>query len=169
MAKATGGTGRSSETAVDPDDLLAAEEAGWTELRSLIGSLKPEQAVQPGYYPEGWSAKDVLAHIGAWLAEAGVMLERIAVGTYRPEEIDIEAINKQTLETMRDIPFPIVMAQAAAARTRMRHALLELPEHPPEAAFWIKKAGPEHYEEHLPRLREWVEELRSDQGHPVTP
>jgi len=27
--------------------------------------------------------------------------------------------------------------------------------------FWIRKSGAEHYAEHLPRLREWVEELRS--------
>jgi hypothetical protein len=24
----------------------------------------------------------------------------------------------------------------------------------------VRKAGPEHYAEHLPRLREWVKELR---------
>jgi hypothetical protein len=135
---ATGRTEHAGETGVDPAELLAAEEAGWAELRSLIESLTPEQAEQPGYYPEGWSAKDVLAHIGAWLAEAGVMLERIAAGTYRPEEVDIDAINKQTLEAMRDIPYRIVQAQAAAARARMRHAWLELPEPSPQAAFWIK-------------------------------
>jgi hypothetical protein len=25
----------------------------------------------------------------------------------------------------------------------------------------VEKAGPDHYEEHLPRLREWVAELRA--------
>ena len=29
----------------------------------------------------------------------------------------------------------------------------------PEADRWIRKAGPDHYTEHLPRLREWVSEL----------
>jgi hypothetical protein len=28
-----------------------------------------------------------------------------------------------------------------------------------DADAWIRKAGPEHYAEHLPRLREWVAEL----------
>ncbi|HEX5948918.1 MAG TPA: hypothetical protein VFZ45_05070 [Actinomycetota bacterium] len=37
----------------------------------------------------------------------------------------------------------------------------ELPEVTPEAAFWIRKAGAEHYGEHLPRLRECVADLRS--------
>ena len=58
-------------------EALAAEEVGWTELHSVIDRLTPEQALQPGYYREGWSAKDLLAHIGVWLAEAGTMLERI--------------------------------------------------------------------------------------------
>jgi mycothiol maleylpyruvate isomerase-like protein len=142
-------------------EVLAAEEAGWTELHSLIDRLTPEQAAVPGYYAEGWSAKDLLAHIGTWLAEAGVMLERIAAGTYRDEDLDIDEMNRLSLEAMRDVPFSTVMAQASAARTRMRHEVLELKGPSPEATWWISKAGPEHYEEHLPRLREWVAELRS--------
>jgi enoyl-CoA hydratase len=35
-----------------------------------------------------------------------------------------------------------------------------LSEATPEAVFWIRKSGAEHYDEHLPRLREWVAELR---------
>jgi catechol 2,3-dioxygenase-like lactoylglutathione lyase family enzyme len=38
-----------------------------------------------------------------------------------------------------------------------------------EAAFWIRKAGPDHYAEHLPRLREWVKEVGSHHGNPVGP
>jgi hypothetical protein len=34
-----------------------------------------------------------------------------------------------------------------------------LPEQSDEADRWISKSGPEHYEEHLPRLREWVTEI----------
>ena len=145
----------------DQTDLLVAEDAGWTELHSLIDRLTPDEAERPGYYSEGWSAKDLLAHIGAWLAEAGMMLERIAAGTYRQEEVDIDDVNRLSFDAMRDIPFPTVKAQASAARTRMRHAVLELDAPTPDAAWWIAKAGPEHYSEHLPRLREWVSELRS--------
>ena len=34
-----------------------------------------------------------------------------------------------------------------------------LPEHSTAAVRWISKAGPEHYAEHLDRLREWTAEL----------
>jgi Mycothiol maleylpyruvate isomerase N-terminal domain len=152
-------TGRTSE-------LMAAEDAGWDELHALMDSLTPEQAERPGYYPEGWTAKDLLAHIGSWLAEAGVILERISVGTYRPEEIDVDSMNRQFLEALKDVPFNIVRAQASSARTRMLQAWRALPEMTPEAAFWIRKSGAEHYAEHLPRLRQWVAELHSGSQTP---
>jgi mycothiol maleylpyruvate isomerase-like protein len=151
---------RGSVQGIPARDLLAAEDAGWNELHALMDSLTPEEAERPGYYAEGWSAKDLLAHIGSWLAEAGVILERMCVGTYRPEEIDVDALNKQFLEAMKGVPLDIVQAQAWAARTRMLQAWKSLPELTPEAAYWIRKSGAEHYGEHLPRLREWVAELR---------
>ena len=142
-------------------ELLAAEDAGWDELHALMDSLTREETEKPGYYPEGWSAKDLLAHIGSWLAEAGVFLLRIRGGTYKLEEIDIDVMNRAFLEMMKDVPLQTVRAQASAARARMLLAWGELPELTPEATFWIRKAGAEHYAEHLPRLREWITQLRS--------
>ena len=120
-----------------------------------------EQAEHPGYYREGWSAKDALAHVGGWLAVAGAVLQQIREGTYRPGEIDIDAMNHRFLENLKDMPFDTIKPQATTARARMLQAWSELPELSPEAAFWIRKAGAEHYGEHLPRLREWIAELRS--------
>jgi hypothetical protein len=71
---------------------LGDEDRLWTELHGLVDPLTVEELERPGYYAEGWSAKDVLAHIGSWLAEAGVILERIRFGTYRRAEIDIDTL-----------------------------------------------------------------------------
>jgi len=89
------------------------------------------------------------------------MLERIRSGTYRHEDIDVDAMNALSLEAMKDAPIDVVKAQAAAARTRMLQSWAALPETMPEAAFWIQKAGAEHYGEHLTRLRDWVAELEA--------
>ena len=105
--------------------------------------------------------KDLIAHIGSWLAEAGAVLEQIRAGTYRPEEIDIDAMNKRFYEALHDVPFPVVKVQAIAARNQMLRAWATLPEASEEADRWIRKSGPEHYAEHLPRLREWVGELQA--------
>ena len=140
-------------------DLLGQEDRLWTELHALIDSLPRDRVDEPGYFAEGWSAKDLVGHIGSWLAEAGVVLERIRFGTYRPEEIDIDAMNRTFYDDMRDTTFADVRAQGIAARNRMLRAWRSLPEASSEADGWIAKAGPEHYAEHLPRLREWIAEL----------
>ena len=142
-------------------ELLAEEDRLWTELHELVDSMPHDKVDEPGYFIEGWSAKDLVAHIGSWLAEAGVVLERIRVGTYRPEEIDIDAMNGTFYRAMHDISFADVRAQGIAARNRMLRAWRSLPEASPEADRWIAKSGPDHYAEHLPRLREWVREVAS--------
>jgi hypothetical protein len=139
------------------------EDRLWAELCATIDAFEPEQAVAPGYFEEGWSAKDGLAHIGTWLAEAGVALEQIRGGTYVELRTDqIEEMNARFYDAMRDLSLADVKAQATAARARMLHAWWELPEHGDAAARWIRKSGPEHYLEHLPRLKEWLREVRGD-------
>jgi hypothetical protein len=102
---------------------------------------------------------DVVGHVGAWLAEAHLQLERIVAGSYRPHEVDIDAINAQLLDAMHGQSWTVTWTQANAARTMLllRWAALGQPD--ADARWWIHKAGPEHYAEHLPRLREWVTEL----------
>jgi hypothetical protein len=145
-----------------PDPALRAEEDRlWTDLHELVDSLPVDQVEMPGYFEEGWSAKDLVGHIGSWLAEAGVVLERIRNGTYRRDEIDIESVNSQWLEAMRTVPFRDVRAQGRAARNRMLAAWGALDGASSDAEWWIRKAGPDHYAEHLPRLREWVGQLET--------
>ena len=142
--------------------VLLEEERMWRELRATIDMFDDDLASRPGYFAEGWSAKDAFAHVGTWLAEAGAALEQIRGGSYmelRPEEID--ALNARFLDAMRDVSFTDVKSQATAARARMLHAWTEMTEPNEIAARWISKSGPEHYQEHLPRLREWLDELRA--------
>ena len=156
--RSTGHTVRVSE-ANPTRELMEEEDRLWVELHALVRSLPASKVDTPGYFEEGWSAKDLVAHVGSWLAEAGVVLERIRFDTYRADEIDIDAMNKQFYEAMRDVPFETVRAQASAARTRMLRAWGSLDHDTPDSERWIRKSGPEHYAEHLPRLREWVDSL----------
>ena len=157
--------GASTEPADDapvgPDQTWQAESIRWAELIALIDSCPPADRDRPGYYREGWSVKDLLAHLGTWLAEAGVALERIRAGTYRRDEIDVDELNRSFRAAMADVPFEIVRIQAWSARTMLRREYFSLPPQPTgTAAWWVWKAGPDHYGEHLPRLREWVAELQ---------
>jgi hypothetical protein len=115
---------------------LPGEAESWAELHALIDRLTPETASVPGYFEEGWTAKDAVAHIGTWMAQGAQMLRRIAAGTYRDDDLDVDAANAEFLA-----------------------AWAQLPEVTPEAAAWVRKAGPAHVDEHLPRLAGWLDEL----------
>jgi hypothetical protein len=138
---------------------LPGEAEAWNRLHHVIDRITPVMADQPGYFEEGWTAKDAIGHIGTWMARGATMLRQIASGTYREGEIDIDAENERFLTAMRDIPLETVHLQAAAAHAELLRAWAQLPEITPAASYWVRKAGPEHYAEHMPRLEAWVEEL----------
>jgi hypothetical protein len=140
--------------------LLEAEETGWETLEELVRQITPEQAVVPGYHP-GWSVKDLLAHLAGWLAQAGAAVGQAPRGSGPENDVDVDARNQAFVDANRDQPLSVVLAELDAARRRMRLRLHSFPDVPPEAEGAVRKAGPEHYAEHLPRLREWVAELRS--------
>ena len=142
---------------------LQSEKAGWEELEGLVETLSPEQAEVPGYLPK-WSVKDFLAHIAGWLAEAGQALEQIRSGTFTGSDVDVDALNDTFVEANREQPLSVVLFELKATRRRLLHHLHGLTEIPPAAQPSLRKAGPQHYAEHLPRLREWVGELRSERS-----
>jgi hypothetical protein len=139
---------------------VEAERSGWYELVGLVRALTPTECMAPGYYTKpDWSVRDLLAHVGTWLAEAQVQFERMIAGTYDGHDIDIDRLNAQLLEAVADQSWEACWSQANAARTLMLHDWYGLEERDDEAGWWIAKSGGAHYTEHLARLREWAEEL----------
>ncbi len=142
------------------DAEIEAERAGWYELLELVHSLDPAEIARPGYYSDpDWSVADLVAHLGTWLAEAGIQLRRIEAGTYRPRDLDIDALNAEFRAAMRGQPWDVILTQAQASRHRMLEVWYALSSHCDAAAWWVAKAGAEHYREHLGRLRSWVSTL----------
>ena len=140
-------------------ELLERDDAAWAEVRSLVDGLTPDQLAEPGYYPD-WSVKDLMAHLGSWFAEAAVMLERMRMGTYRREPIDVDALNAEWLETWREKDLSTVKTELMAARARMLDEWDRLGELDDEALRWFRMNTTDHYPDHVPRLREWVASLR---------
>ena len=147
--------------AVDIDD----ERTGWYQLVALIRPLTPDDCLEPGYYRDpDWTVRDVVAHLGTWLAETQIQFARMSAGTYEGHDIDIDALNAAFLDAMAGQPWDVAWVQANAARTRMLEEWFSLSEPSDEAAWWIRKGAGHHYGEHLPRLREWVDELVGRRG-----
>ena len=141
-------------------DAIDAERHGWYAMVELVRPLTPEECVVPGYQRDpDWTVRDVVAHVGTWLAEAEMQFERISAGTYEGHDVDIDGLNAALLAAMEGQPWEVAWVQANAARSRMVEEWWKLREQSDEAAWWIRKAGGEHYAEHLARLREWTAEL----------
>jgi hypothetical protein len=143
-------------------DAIEAERSRWYELIGLVRLLSPAECLEPGYYRDpAWSVRDLLGHLGTWLAEAEIQLQQITAGTYEGHALDIDALNADFLEAMRDQPWDVASVQAHAGRTRMLQEWHDLRAPSDEATWWLRKSGADHYDEHLERLRAWVEELVS--------
>lgn len=148
-----------------PEERGLAEEAeAWQRVHRAMDHVTADIAELPGYFAEGWTAKDVIGHLGAWMARGATALRQIAAGTYREGEIDVDTENARYLETMRGMSLDSIHLQAVSSHAELRRAWAELPEVTPEAAYWVRKAGSEHYAEHLPRLESWLEELAHRPG-----
>jgi hypothetical protein len=144
-------------------ELCRAEDAGWSAFVQAL-ELIPERRCEEIGYTSSWSIKDMVGHIGCWQAEAVQILERIRVGTDRPEPMDIDAMNERFVEANRDQPIHVVKAECAASRTRMLQEFDLLEELTPRAMEWFVECGASHYLEHLPRLVEWAQELADRQA-----
>jgi hypothetical protein len=139
---------------------IAKERLGWQSVTATVRQLTADECMEPGYYADpAWSVRDVMAHLGTWLAEAQVQLERMDAGTYEGHDVDIDAMNAVFLEHMSGQPWSVAWVQAHAARTRMLIEWYSHLDRTDEAAWWIRKSGSEHYAEHGERLAAWADEL----------
>jgi hypothetical protein len=142
---------------VDVEGLLAEEERGWLELTDVFGHVPPDRFDEPSVTDEGWSPKDVMYHVAAWAEEAAKILGRIAAGTHRESDPDIQALNEEWFEEGRGLEEDVVRILFAKGRVAMRQVFSRLPEVDPSAWEWFEESGPRHYAEHLPDLRSFLE------------
>ena len=83
---------------IDPtstdDRELPGEAESWHRLHELIDRITPEIAEVPGYFEEGWTAKDAVAHIGTWMAAGAQVLRQggPALITISDKKYDVSAL-----------------------------------------------------------------------------
>jgi hypothetical protein len=142
---------------VNVDALLADEERGWLALTEVFGDVPPDRFDEPSVTDEGWSPKDVMYHVAAWSEEAAKVLGRIAAGTHRDGDPDVQALNEQWFEAGRGLDDDVVRIRFAKGRVAMRQVFSQLTEVDATAWEWFEESGPRHYAEHLPDLRSFLE------------
>lgn len=144
------------------------EGSRWKAITAFVDLLSDSERLAPGYYRDpDWSVKDLVAHLGRWMVEAREQLLDIESRSYVPGEVDIDALNETTLAERRAEPWENVWTGANDARAWMLAAWFDLREPDEVANQWIRKAGAEHYGQHIARLRDWVAELVALRNRPV--
>jgi hypothetical protein len=147
----------------DPARLLADEEEAWRRLHDVVASIPPARLEEPGVTPDGWTPKDVMFHVGAWLATCLDALERIEAGTYdeadeEPETPEVfDRKNRTWFETSRRLSVAEARTQFEAARQQARECFGRLEDPGREAWSWFEESGPLHYAKHAADLEAWLD------------
>ena len=126
--------------------------------------MSPNELQRPGLTPDGWSVKDAMFHIGAWMADCANQLERMRLGTFvdRIDTIpDIERMNREWFELSKVMDLETARIELVSAHQRMLQEWAALPEITPAAWEWFEESGPIHYRKHLDDLRAWMDRDRA--------
>lgn len=146
-------------------ELLRALESDWATLEALVASLDEAQMLAPEL-DDGWSVKDVLAHIAVWEARCASWLESVVRGITpeRPEVHDVNASNARDYAAAKDATLASVLQQSRDAHVAMVPAVEALSEADlaDETRFgwptWqmASSNSDEHYREHIEQIRGWL-------------
>ena len=153
----------SSPVPRDKGELLARIREARAALERTVDRLSEEQLTAPG--PDGWSAKDHLAHLAAWEGKIVAVMEGrpaheglgLDEAAYRGASID--EVNARLHERDHDRPLPDVLDAFRRTHGRLLAALEALPEAELTRPYQSADAGDvladgiagntyEHYEEH---------------------
>ena len=143
---------------MDVPRLLTDEAEGWRCLNTQFEAIPTERFEEPTLTPEGWSPKNAMFHVGAWLEDCARVLRQIREGTFRREEADkdIEATNREWFERSRDMDAAEVRTVLADGRHHAVESFLTLPRVTPAAWEWFEESGPLHYAKHVKDLEAWL-------------
>jgi len=153
---------------MDKREILSRIDAGWRHFNALIDSLTDAQKAAP-VLPDGWTIKDVLAHITAWEQELTGWLDVANAGHEPNVPAFTQAYTDQTNAAIyrrnRDRSYGDVYAEYQATHTHdVLRAVAALPDDPadPRWKVWRTRERPweliagntyGHYEEHEPAIR----------------
>ena len=103
--------------------LLDKLNLAWDDLRQSYAGLSEAHLTQPGVIAEGWSVKDILAHVTTWEQEALKYLPLILQGKRPPRYKDqyggIDAFNAQMSAQKQKLSLTEVLRQLDDTHRRL--------------------------------------------------
>ena len=147
----------------EKETALKSMEAGFGGLLQAIEGLDNEQLTRPGL--DGWSVKDILAHVLGWERIETLFLSRMAAGE-RPNPDGIDYINEVDSWNASFVGGMVAISpQTVIAILRQAHmnhviAARSLPDErlsEGKTARRLIDDDVRHYQEHAQQIRTWRE------------
>lgn len=153
--------------AVDPsiDSLIEKIENSHANLIRLYRSVPVNEVVEP-VLANGWSVKDVVAHLAMWEWRCALMLEESHSTNFPLQaEPDVEALNKEAYEERKEWNWEEVEYDARAAHKALLKAISQMPPDRLTDEVVYKSIAIdtwEHYAGHIPDLEQWHKQVISN-------
>jgi hypothetical protein len=151
------------------DELLKRMDNGRAEFTALVDRV-PEDSMALPKLANGWSVKDMLAHLAAWERRAVYLYRVLSAGQTVDDGVtDFNVFNAATYAANLNRPLGEIRAEENAAFSDLRAVAETAPEahlfDPAQYAWtegrpfvdWIGWNSYDHYLEHIPDLRAWLE------------
>ncbi len=158
---------------MDRSELLTRIREDRTELEDVLQRFERQNLTAP-LLPNGWSIRDIIAHIGFWERRMVTLYDTLSSGSVPQDPIGEESLDRLNARVYQEnhlLPIGIVQMNEAEAYG----ALLTIAETAPEAdlfdpeRFAWTEGDPfyrfiavntyEHYADHLPDLRAAADSL----------
>jgi len=115
---------------MDQQMVLEKLEQSWSAFRQSYAGLSAAQMTAPGV-TEGWSVKDIIAHVSEWEVEALKHLPRILLGDRPPRYSDqyggLDAFNAQATSRQRTLSLAEILRRQEDTHQRLLTYLQSVP------------------------------------------
>ncbi|HJN92584.1 MAG TPA: maleylpyruvate isomerase N-terminal domain-containing protein [Dehalococcoidia bacterium] len=133
---------------IDKATLVLLEAEAHERWRSAVEAIPAETARE-----DGWTLRDVVAHVAAWHRFAAERLSELAAGGGE-KSVDADVVNAEVRTRAAQQSWEEIAREAEAARAEFLRAVEEFPAEMLRAndglaAFLIGVNGADHYEEHM--------------------
>lgn len=137
-------------------------EKDYNQILRLYRSVPVNELIQPAF-ANGWSVKDLLAHIAAWEWRCVGLLER-SHDTNLPLQAmpDVDALNEEIWQEREEWSWTDVDNDFQEAHRALLRSIQALPSqrlNDPIVREAIATETWEHYQEHLPGLEMWYQQV----------
>jgi len=144
------------------DEIIEKIQSSYSRILLLYRGGTVDELLEP-VLANGWSVKDTLAHIAAWESRCAALLaEGRDSNAPLKATPDVEALNQEVFEERQRWSWAEVESEFLGAHKDLLEAIQSLPpDRLNDALVWesIAEETWQHYEEHLPDLEQWHEQV----------